>query len=183
MVSITTVTTAEELEEILALQQRNLQQNIDAAEMQTQGFVTLIHDIDVLQKMHSLSPSIIAKENGKVIGYALVMLRECRELVPGLEPMFKNFDSLPYKGRALNEYRFYVMGQICIEKHYRRTGVFDQLYQKHKEIYSGQFDFVVTEVATRNQRSLRAHARVGFETVYVHRDELDEWAVILWNWD
>ena len=183
MVSLTTVTTAEELEEILALQQRNLQQNIDAAEMQTQGFVTLIHDLDVLQKMHSLSPSIVAKENGKVIGYALVMLRECRELVPGLEPMFKNFDSLPYKGRALNEYRFYVMGQVCIEKQYRRTGLFDQLYQKHKEIYSGQFDFVVTEVATRNQRSLRAHERVGFETLHIHRDDLDEWAVILWNWD
>ena len=183
MVSLTTVTTAEELEEILALQQRNLQQNIDPAEMQTQGFVTLIHDIDVLQKMHSLSPSIVAKENGKVIGYALVMLRECRELVPGLEPMFKNFDSLPYKGRALNEYRFYVMGQVCIEKQYRRTGLFDQLYQKHKEIYSGQFDFVVTEVATRNQRSLRAHERVGFETLHIHRDDLDEWAVILWNWD
>ena len=182
MVSITTVTTAEELEEILALQQRNLQQNIDAAEMQTQGFVTLIHDLDVLQKMHSLGPSIIAKKNGKVIGYALVMLRECRELVPGLEPMFKNFDSLPYKGRALNEYRFYVMGQVCIEKQYRRTGLFDQLYQKHKEIYSVQFDFVVTEVATRNQRSLRAHERVGFEILHVHRDELDEWAVILWNW-
>lgn len=183
MVSLTTVTTAEELEEILALQQRNLQQNIDAAEMQAQGFVTLIHDLDVLQKMHSLSPSIVAKENGKVIGYALVMLRECRELVPGLEPMFKNFDSLPYKGRALNEYRFYVMGQVCIEKQYRRTGLFDQLYQKHKEIYSGQFDFVVTEVATRNQRSLRAHERVGFETLHIHRDDLDEWAVILWNWD
>jgi Acetyltransferase (GNAT) family len=183
MVNLTTVTATDELEEILALQQRNLQQNIDPAEMQTQGFVTLIHDIDVLQKMHSLSPSIIAKDNGKLIGYALVMLTECRNLVPGLEPMFNNFDSLFYKGRSLNEYRFYVMGQVCIEKQYRRTGLFDQLYQKHKEIYSGQFDFIVTEVATRNQRSFRAHQRVGFKTLHLHRDELDEWAVILWNWD
>ena len=183
MITLTTVTTIEELEEILVLQQCNLQQNIDATEVQTQGFVTMIHDIDVLQKMHSLAPSIIAKDHGKVIGYALVMLRECSELVPGLEPMFKSFANLQYEGKSLNEYRFYVMGQICIDKQYRRTGVFDQLYQKHKEIYSGQFDFIVTEVATRNQRSLRAHERVGFETLEIYRDDLDEWAVILWNWD
>ena len=183
MITLTTVTTTKELEEILALQQCNLQQNIDAKEMQTQGFVTMIHNIDVLQKMHSLAPSIIAKDHDKVVGYALVMLRECSELVPGLEPMFKSFESLEYQGKSLNQYSFYVMGQICIDKQYRRTGLFDQLYHKHKEIYSGKFDFIVTEVATRNQRSLRAHERVGFETLKIYRDELDEWAVILWNWD
>jgi hypothetical protein len=74
------------------------------------------------------------------------------------------------------------MGQVCIDKQYRRTGLFDQLYQKHKEIYGSQFDFIVTEVSTRNLRSLRAHERVGFETLNTYQDELDEWSVILWNW-
>ena len=183
MITLTTVTTNEELKEILALQQQNLAQNLDTSELQTQGFVTMIHDMDILQKMHNLAPSIIARDKGKVVGYALVMLRECRQLVPGLEPMFKNLDSLEYHGKPLNDYKFYVMGQVCIDKQYRRTGLFDQLYQKHKEIYSGQFDFIVTEVATRNQRSLRAHERVGFETLNIYRDDLDEWAVILWNWN
>lgn len=182
MIKLTTVATTEELEQILALQQRNLQQNIDETEMQTQGFVTMIHNIDVLQQMHNLAPSVVAKDGDKVIGYALVMLRECRELFPPLEPMFKNFDSLEYRYRPLKEYRFYVMGQVCIDKQYRRTGLFDQLYQKHKEIYGGQFDFIMTEVSTRNLRSLRAHERVGFETLNTYSDELDEWSVILWNW-
>ena len=182
MLKLTTVATTEELEQILVLQQCNLLQNIDETEMQTQGFVTMIHDLNVLQQMHNLAPSVIAKDNDKVVGYALVMLKECRDLFPPLEPMFKNFDSLEYRFRPLNDYRFYVMGQVCIDKKYRRTGLFDQLYQKHKEVYSGQYDFIMTEVSTRNLRSLRAHERVGFETLNTHRDELDEWAVILWNW-
>jgi len=182
MLTLTTVATNEELQQILSLQQRNLIQNIDEVEMQTQGFVTLTHTEEVLQQMHNLAPSVIAKENGEVVGYALVMLRECRELFPPLEPMFKNFDKLEYMNRPLNEYRFYVMGQVCIDKQYRRTGLFDSLYKKHKEIYSSQFDFIMTEVSTRNHRSLRAHERVGFETLDTYHDELDEWAVVLWNW-
>jgi L-amino acid N-acyltransferase YncA len=182
MLSLTTVETREELQEILELQQQNLIQNIDEVEMQTQGFVTMVHDIEVLQKMHDLAPSVIAKDEGRVAGYALVMLRECRELFPPLEPMFKNLDILEYRNNAINAYRFYIMGQVCIDKKFRRTGLFDQLYQKHKELYSGQYDFIITEVSARNQRSLRAHERVGFETINIYSDEVDEWAVVLWNW-
>jgi RimJ/RimL family protein N-acetyltransferase len=36
----------------------------------------------------------------------------------------------------------------------------------------------VTEVSTSNTRSLRAHARVGFEVVTTYRDATDEWAVV-----
>lgn len=182
MIKLTTVASTPELEQILELQQRNLIQNINEMEMQTQGFVTMIHDLNVLQQMHDLAPSIIAKDGENVIGYALVMLRECRELFPPLEPMFQNFDRLEYKYKPLNEYKFYVMGQVCIDKQYRRTGLFDQLYKKHKEIYGDQFDFIMTEVSTRNLRSLRAHERVGFQTLNTYQDELDEWSVILWDW-
>jgi len=182
MLALTTAQTTEDLEQILVLQQQNLIQNIDETEMQTQGFVTMKHSLPVLQQMHDLAPSVIARDNGEVVGYALVMLRECRELFPPLEPMFNNLDKLEYRNQPLNEYRFYVMGQVCIDKKYRRTGLFDQLYHKHKEIYSNQFDFIITEVSTRNHRSLRAHERVGFETLDSYHDELDEWAVVLWNW-
>ena len=183
MLSLSTVESTKELEQILELQQQNLLQNIDEVEMQTQGFVTMIHDLHVLQQMHDLAPSIIAKDNGEVVGYALVMLRECRKLFPPLEPMFKNFENLKYRNTPLNNYKYYVMGQVCIAKKYRRTGLFDQLYMKHKEIYENQFDFIVTEVSTRNQRSLRAHERVGFQKLDVYEDEVDEWSVVLWNWE
>jgi hypothetical protein len=56
------------------------------------------------------------------------------------------------------------------------------LYDKHKEVYSGQYDFLLTEISTRNIRSLIAHEKIGFETIHYHRDHMDEWAVVIWDW-
>ena len=136
----------------------------------------------MLEQMHKAAPSIIIKNNDQVIAYALTMLHECRSMIPALVPMFDSMDKLEWKGKPLNEYPFYVMGQICIDKAYRGQGLFDKLYQKHKEVYSERFNILATEIATRNRRSLRAHERVGFKTINVYRDELDEWAVVVWDW-
>lgn len=182
MLVATTVTTHAELDQVLDLQQKYLVTNIDKEEMQSQGFVTVQHTPELLQQMHSLAPSIIIKNGDEVVAYALVMLNECRHLVPALVPMFNSFDQLTWKGNFLGEYSFYVMGQVCVAKAYRGQGLFDMLYHKHREVYQPQFDFIVTEVATRNKRSLRAHERVGFKTIHVYTDELDEWAVVLWDW-
>src|SRR2546421_5632925 len=156
MLTVTTTTSTQELEQILKLQQLNLIRNISPAEMRMEGFVTMCHTRQILQQMHDLAPTIIVKNDEQVIGYALTMLRECRSLVPGLEPMFVMFDKLRWKDKPLNDYAYYVMGQICIDKQYRGIGLFDLLYQKHKETYQSQFDFIVTEVSIRNHRSLRA---------------------------
>jgi ribosomal protein S18 acetylase RimI-like enzyme len=179
----TIVTSTNELEQILQLQHINLVKNVDATEISSEGFLTMEHTLDVLQQMHHLSPSVIIKDGNTIAAYALVMLRECRQLFPPLEPMFAVFDRLQWKGKPLNDHRFYVMGQVCVAKAYRGQGLFDLLYQHHKTIYGSQYDMLVTEVATRNQRSMRAHERVGFTTIYTYRDELDEWAVVAWDWN
>ena len=173
---------SDELQQILKLQEENLLNNIDNAEMQSQGFVTLHHSLAILKQMHSLAPSVIIKDNEKVIAYALTMLRECRQLIPDLEPMFALLDKLSWKNKPLNDYRFYVMGQICIAKDYRGQGLFEKLYQHHKKIYEPQFDLFITEISTRNHRSIRAHERAGFKTIHIHQDELDEWTVVGWDW-
>jgi ribosomal protein S18 acetylase RimI-like enzyme len=171
-----------ELEQILELQRKNLQPALSEQEMRSQGFVTVRHDLAALEQMHALAPSIVAHQGRELAGYALTMPRECRALMPVLLPMFEQFDRLEYRGKPLNDYRFYVMGQICIDKAHRGSGLFERLYHKHRELYQPRFDFIITEVAVRNQRSLRAHERVGFETVHTYRDATDEWAVVLWGW-
>ncbi len=182
MLSAITVTTGEELEQILQLQKKYLLGNIDREEMKSQGFLTVQHTREMLDRMHHLAPSIIIKDNDAVVGYALTMLRECRHLIAPLEPMFATFDHLSWRGKPLNEYTFYVMGQICVAKEYRGQGLFDKLYHGHRETFQPSYDFIITEVATRNTRSMRAHERVGFKTVQQYRDDLDEWAVVLWDW-
>jgi GNAT superfamily N-acetyltransferase len=182
MLYATLAATTEELQQVLQLQQQNFIENIDNAEMRSQGFVTLHHDLATLQQMHELAPAVIIKEDNRVVGYALTMLKECRQLMPDLEPMFALFDELSWNNKPLNSFRFYVMGQICVAKKYRGQGLFEQLYEYHKKVYQSRFDLFVTEISTRNPRSLRAHEKTGFKTIHTHKDLLDEWVIVAWDW-
>ena len=181
MLHATISTGIDDLQQILVLQEKNLIRNITSEEMRSEGFVTINHSFDMLQQMHRMAPHIIIKDDDKIVGYALTMLREFSSLVPTLEPMFEKFESLQWKNKPLNEYKYYVMGQICVDKAYRGRGLFDALYAKHREEYSSRFDLLVTEIATRNHRSNNAHKRVGFTTINTFRDETDEWNVVVWD--
>ena len=166
-----------ELAQILELQRANLSSSLNAGEIAAQGFVTVEHTLEVLQRMHAIAPSFIAKEGDALAGYALVMPLECRSFIPILEPMFRRLDSL-----GMLERRFYVMGQICVGKPWRGKGVFDLLYRAHREHLRAIYDCSATEVATRNARSMRAHERVGFTVIDRYRDATDEWALLRWDW-
>src|SRR6478736_8243575 len=147
MLLITKASQFEELDQILLLQQKNLARNISQQEAIEQGYVTVIHTLDQLQKMHQQAPAILAKDDEKVVGYALSMPISCSKLIPILEPMFASFENLVYKGKPLQQFSYYVMGQICIDKAFRGQGIFDKLYAGHKETYSQNYDCIITEVA------------------------------------
>jgi len=91
--------------------------------------------------------------------------------------MFQRLDSL-----GLLRERFYVMGQICVAGKWRGQGVFDLLYRAHRRHLRASYDCTVTEVATRNARSMRAHARIGFTVIDRYQDATDEWALLRWDW-
>ena len=177
------VTTEKELQQILDLQKQNLRGVKSPGVEKEQGFVTVTHNMDKLQQMHTIEPSIIVKDDDVLAGYALVMPAACSSIIPELLTLFKGLEKLSYKEKPLQQYRYYVMGQVCVAEAYRGRGVFDLLYQKHKEVLSHAYDFVITEVATRNKRSMRAHERVGFKLLHTHRNDLDEWAMIIWDWE
>jgi len=175
------VSSPADVRQIHALQAANHPSALTAAEMATQGFVTVRHDLDVLQRMNDAAPGVIAAHGDTVVGYALVMPREFAADVPILRPLFDVLDRLAWRGRALrDDPRWFVMGQICIAAGYRGAGIFDGLYRAMAEQCRDRYDFTVTEVAARNTRSLRAHARAGFETIHVYPDATtgERWHVI-----
>lgn len=182
MLRATIVTTEDELIQIHLLNQQNLKQNLDEETQEKQGFVTWLYSPELLQKMHSLSPSVIVKDKEKVVAYALTTLKEAKAFHPDLETMFRNLEPVQYKNRALSSYCFYCMGQICVTKKYRAKGIVNMLYQKHQEAYSKNYDFLLTEISTSNPRSLKAHERIGFQTIYTYSDAMDEWDVVVWDW-
>jgi ribosomal protein S18 acetylase RimI-like enzyme len=182
MLTATTVHSTEELEQIHQLNRQNLKQHLDARVQAKEGFVSWLYTADLLEKMHRLAPSIIVKDRDRVVAYALTALIESSAFHPDLASMFAHLEKLMYKDRPLFDYRFYCMGQICVAKEYRGNGLVQQLYEQHRACYGNQYDFLLTEVATRNQRSLRAHEKLGFHTIHTYHDAQDEWQVIIWDW-
>lgn len=184
VVQFTQVSTETEIQQILDLQAKNHGSAIDAATAADQGFVTVRHDLDVLRRMNRVYPSVIAKAGERLAGYCLVMPRDFAAEIPILAPMFDMLEGLSWRGKPLNDSRWFVMGQVCVAEGFRGQGVFDGLYNKLRDVCRRDFDLVVTEIAERNGRSMRAHERVGFETMHVYREDLtgETWRVVGWGW-
>jgi ribosomal protein S18 acetylase RimI-like enzyme len=163
-----------DLDALIALQRNNHRDVVGRDAARSQGFVTVVHTKETLRAMNALLPSIVCREGDAVVGYALSMAPACRTLLPILAPMFAVLDTLSLG-------RFYVMGQICVAEEHRGRGVVDLLYREHRARFAVDHDRVVTEIATRNVRSMRAHARVGFRPIHVYRDDVDEWAIVAWD--
>jgi GNAT superfamily N-acetyltransferase len=176
------VTTNEELIQVARLSADNLVSNISDATKEKEGFVSWYYTPAVLQTLHSIQPSIIAKDGDIVAGYALVLTRECIPFYPPLASMMAHLASILYKGHPLTDHRIYIMGQICVHPDYRGKGVVDLLYQCHRKALSSRFGGCVTEISTSNIRSQKAHEKTGFRTVDTYRDDQDEWNVVVWDW-
>ncbi len=162
----------EEIEEIIQLQRDNLFEAVSAQERLQQGFVTVQHSINQLKDWHKKKPHTIAVSNGQVIGYAISMLREYREQVPVLVPMFEKIDQ-----NVPSSLKYIVMGQICIHKAYRGKGIFRGLYQKMKTSCS-EYDWIITEVDTSNIRSMNAHKAIGFQELISYESNHQTWSLI-----
>lgn len=182
MLQTSLVQSNSELDQIYRLNLRNLKQNLSETERQQEGFVTWLYPPELLLQMHQLAPSVVVKNGDTVVGYALVTLKESAAFHPDLQTMFSNLSTLQYKGKPLFEQNFYCMGQVCIDKAYRGKGVLGQLYQGHYTHYSSRFNLLVTEISTSNARSQKAHEKVGFKTIYTYPDHMDEWNVVVWDW-
>lgn len=182
MLQAVLVTTKEELQQINALNQQNLKQNITTEERDKEGFLTWLYPLPLLEQMQNLAPSVVVKNKDIIAGYALTTLKEAAPFHPDLQNMFESLSHLQYNGRPLFSYSFYCMGQICVAKEYRGMGIVKSLYQKHKEAYGQQFDLLVTEISTSNLRSQKAHEKIGFKTIYTYSDAKDEWNVVVWDW-
>ena len=168
---------------ILNLQRNNLARNLPPEEIQSQGFVTVLHSLQDLQKMNAIEQHIIAKDNDTVIAYLIAMTEKSKFDIPVLVPMFEVFESIEYKNKFLSQYHYMVVGQVCVDKKYRGQGVLDKCYDLYVDTFRTRYDFAVTEIATSNQRSLNAHKRIGFHTIheYVAPDG-ERWAIVVLDW-
>ena len=188
MVTITTLESSEDILSVLNLQKENLRENISTDEQITDGFLSWKHEPHVLQRMNDAAPAIIAKNSAsEVVGYALanLPLPELALEIRELDLLFSWINKLEYEGKPLRDYSYYIMGQVCVKKTYRRQQIFQQMLNKHREIYHDRYQLLITLVSNKNQPSLRAHCGIGFEIIHTlaHETNKDEqWHMICWNW-
>jgi hypothetical protein len=179
-----TASTDEDLWGILQLQRQNLATALSETEIRSEGFVTVKHSFDELQRLNNMEQHVIAKDGEKVIAYLLAMTEGSKDDIPVLRPMFAVFQELTFAGKMLTQDRYLVVGQVCVGKGYRGLGILDQCYRWYKQTYSNKYDFAITEIDAINLRSLAAHKRVGFREL--HRYPVPggkEWVIVLWDWN
>lgn len=172
----------EDLKQILMLQKKNLEVQISQEELLSQGFVTVHHDMLLLKKICGPYGHMLAWDQQRLAAYALVMLKEYGDTIPVLKPLFEEINRLSFKNELLEKLPYVVMGQVCVDKAYRGTGVFHHVYQAMQRELSSTFSYLITEVAIRNQRSIRAHTKVGFECIKSYEADGEEWQILLWDW-
>jgi Acetyltransferase (GNAT) family len=177
-----TVSTNEEIHQIKALQAINLRGNIDDSTAASQGFLTAEYTYDYLEQMNSVLPSIIAKDGSNLAGYALVADKSVLDGHDLLSDLFRVIDKTEYSGRLLRDVNYVVVGQLCVAEAYRGKGLVQGLYGFYRDCYADQFEYLVTDVAQANIRSLKAHLKAGFEVIDTLVYGGIGWDLVLWDW-
>ena len=90
--------------------------------------------------------------------------------------MFETADAL------LAGQKYIAMGQICVDKSYRKKGIFRGMYTFYRNQLQNEYDCLITEVATENKRSLQAHKSIGFKILKTQTTNGVSWELIHWDW-
>ena len=175
-------TTDREIQEIRDLQEVNLKGNVTAENCLSDGFLTAKYELDFLNAMNELTPAIIAKQNGVLVGYALATDRSLLAQHPLLKDLGTQINKIPFGGKFVGDFDYLVVGQLCVAKEVRGQGLAQQLYWQFKNVYENRYPFAVTDVDRANTASLRTHLKVGFEVVSTLRYGNRDWDVVIWDW-
>jgi len=182
MITIKQVTDFSELEGTKSLQEANLKRNLTEEDAGLEGFVTAEYTIEFLTRLHQLVPSVIAKDDDLVVGYALAASTEIRKEHDLLGDLINNIDKIIYRDQLLKDSRYIVVGQLCVAKDYRGLGLVRRMYEHFKSCLSKDYDYCLTDVASDNPRSLKAHLKSGFSVVDTLHYGGVSWDIVLWDW-
>jgi GNAT superfamily N-acetyltransferase len=178
---VTTASTDAHLEGILALQRRNHVHAVAADVQDREGFVFVEHTLPLLATLRAASPQAIALVDDRVIGYCLSLPPSLQDRVPILAPMVEQFGRCAWRGLPLAQHRYVVGGQVCVDRDFRGQGLLARLYDQLRVCLATTTDLCVTEIATRNRVSVRAHEKMGFEPIAEYDDGREQWVIVAWD--
>lgn len=181
-VTIKFVDSLDEIRGIKQLHDLNLKKNLSPEQQKSQGFVTFEYSLDFLKTIHEVHPSIIAVDEGKVVGYVLVVTRESRKLHPLIDSFVEVLSGVDYQGVKIDTLSFCLVGQLCVAQSHTGQGLVQRMYHAYQARHAGDYDYLITDVDAENPRSLKAHLKTGFQVVGSLTHEQSRWDIILWDW-
>lgn len=130
------------------------------------GFVTTLFTKEQFKELIEKEDGLfIALDGEKIIGYAMAASWEYWSAWPLFQYMIKDLPKTEYLGTRLSEDNSYQYGPIAVEKDYRATNVFPNLFEFSKREMHKKYPILITFVNSINPRSLRAHEKLGLDKI------------------
>ena len=71
-----------------------------------------------------------------------------------------------FEGKPLQERRFCILAQVCIDQDFRGKGILEQIYKGACMTLKTKFELGIGEIDDSNQRSLYAHVNnIGMQDI------------------
>ena len=101
----------------------------------------------------------IAKENGKVLSFAMAASWEFWSEWPFFAHMIEKLPEFSFEGQVLTRENSYQYGPICIDKSVRGTGLFEKVFYASLASMKERYPIMATFVNQINHRSYAAHTK------------------------
>ena len=149
----------EDLDGILSLLQANHISYI-SAENKPEGFVTTNFTDAQLKALIVQERGVtIAKENDRVLAFAMAASWEFWSDWPFFAYMIKRLPEFMFEDKILTTQNSYQYGPICIDKSVRGTGLFEQVFYASLASMRERYPVTVTFINQINHRSYTAHTK------------------------
>ncbi len=168
-----------DLKAILVLQKANLGKNLNATERQKNGFVMLETPLHMLKELQQNLGIWVAESHNKIIAFLFGVTVPQALKNELLAPEVHHVSPIIYKGKSLAAYRYFIIGQICVDDEFKGYGIAGMLYQELFSIMAGQYDLVIASVNQDNARSLHVHTKkIGMNAIGQYEFSRNHWIIL-----
>lgn len=157
--------TPEDIQAVETLQER-YHVNTISDQDRPDGFVTTLFTreqfLRLIEDENGLS---VALDGDQIVGYAMAASWGYWAAWPLFQHMIEDLPSMEYLGQKLDTENSYQYGPICVDKKYRSSDVFPNLFEFSRREMKKRFPILVTFINRVNGRSLRAHEKLELDIV------------------
>lgn len=155
---------ATDFESLVLLQNANLASNLPAGERQS-GFLSVGFSAEQFAAMNDNFAVVVAVQQEQVKAFLCASTVEFNQAVALPAAMIARFPRAKYQGQALSRSSVCIVGPVCIDQSLRGQGVLSRLYDCFFAIAPKEFDIAVVFVSADNLASIKAHEKLGLETI------------------